>query len=782
MSDNTFNNPLLGVTVGSCLQSLQDGFTASAITGNITQMIPQVESNAFMTGTSSHIYSSSMNRGTLGISGSYGLSAVSQINSSLYGYMGNASAKDGTETRIDYNVIMQCGVEYIDFDQLLPSDFIASLKMAQKNSALTALLAYKALLDPKLSDDDRVQKLTEWTAAREQFFEIAGHGVVVGILWGAVGSISLSITQSSTSSNWQYGGQANFSYVGLALTASVAATYDGSSSAAGSDVSIQILRYYSGSIISNDIESWYSNLAKEATDKLLNSTVVDSPSFPQGPLEPPSIPAFTKPEQDNNLKENIEGLKSLHDLDRMSKDAQFQTESKTRQDLSRADFDKEVNPETKADVTKLTELAEEVHSNSLGLPEEFFEFALNQERNYVEMVSMVDSSSSSTQASSIDYSQYVPLGVWIANWSDLLPWLSTAALNSIPSVDETKNLLYFQVVIQDFDALRKIYYQAHYCNLSLDDIDFLSIADSYSNQLAQLSTSTFKSNNEMRINIQNAIRGLSDKARAIYKRWNEISFLRGCELGLGIVFDEKYSLSFEHSLSQEYFEEIYVPLAGTFKRPFVLEPDTIFIFKNTDFDSAVGNYSAFSQLMKCVPLVHPSGKIYLLGPGIGGNIAAMHSSVQGSPGVNIGGTNPYILFSSNGNVREFTGFDAQGKAILGKERNDFALLEFEPDSTNNILKNTDAKIKAYPIPFAAAKGISWKGESISRNIASFEDLNDKLLHFHDLLKDLSAWTFSSSSWDQDWTGSTSYALEKIKTQYVGIVPESGNIFAKEHNE
>ena len=135
--------------------------------------------------------------------------------------------------------------------------------------------------------------------------------------------------------------------------------------------------------------------------------------------------------------------------------------------------------------------------------------------------------------------QYTPLGVWIANWSDLFPWLSIASLNSIDSTQESEDLLRFRTVIQDFDALRKIYYYAHDVGLKVGDLDFLSIADSFSSQMAKLAESTTVSMKELK----NAIARLSDNARAIYKKWVEVGFLRDCELGLGFVYDNDWTLS-----------------------------------------------------------------------------------------------------------------------------------------------------------------------------------------------------------------------------------------------
>lgn len=225
MSVNDINNPLYDVTVGSTVNNLQDGFSASVVVQPVTKMIAQTQSRAVMTGKSSFVYSNTMNRGSLGISGSYGLSAISQISASAFGYVGQAKADDGRETRVDYHVILQAGVEYINFNELKPADLMASLAGSCKDPASEALDKYNALLKPNLTESKRLSALQDWMKARAKFFEAAGNGVVVGVLWGAIGSVSLTMKQKSGSTAWQYGAKGNFSYAGIGASVSVEATY-----------------------------------------------------------------------------------------------------------------------------------------------------------------------------------------------------------------------------------------------------------------------------------------------------------------------------------------------------------------------------------------------------------------------------------------------------------------------------------------------------------------------------------------------------------------------------
>lgn len=781
MSVNDINNPLYDVTVGSTVNNLQDGFSASVVVQPVTKMIAQTQSRAVMTGKSSFVYSNTMNRGSLGISGSYGLSAISQISASAFGYVGQAKADDGRETRVDYHVILQAGVEYINFNELKPADLMASLAGSCKDPASEALDKYNALLKPNLTESKRLSALQDWMKARAKFFEAAGNGVVVGVLWGAIGSVSLTMKQKSGSTAWQYGAKGNFSYAGIGASVSVEATYDGSSESGKGDVSVDVSKYYSGSAIADEVNTWYSDFAGKGFDQLANVQVIASPNFPQEKLDPPSIPSFIQPTPDPKITARLENLKNLQELNQLEKDAKFEEEKIKNPQLTRDEFDKMVAEN--ADIENLNELSSKVRNNSIGLPEELFDFAFSTHNSLAGVSNNSEDSVDEPLIEAIGSNflelaetttnpndgQYTPLGVWIVNWSDLFPWLSTAALNSIDSTQKAEELLLFRTVIQDFDSLRKIYYYAHDGGLKVGDLDFSSISDSFSQQMARLATSTTFSMTELK----NAIAGLSDNAKAIYKKWVEVEFLRDCELGLGIIYDNDWTLSFEgRPLKDDSWG------AGS----------DLFVnyFQKIDFNPSTRNYSAFAESMKCMPILFPSGKISVFGAYIAkqNRIGIMTMNSVGmftykDSDKHIQEDNLAVQFSSEGAGDLWT-LVGEGSSYVD------IYAEFTPNKQEKTLESEGSpnpaeskKIKAYPIPFRAAQGVQeWKGQSLSTNIGSFTDLQDQLDHFSELLKNQKTWSFSSENFPVDWKGSDYYALRKIRTQYVGIEPESGNVFPK----
>ena len=73
--------------------------------------------------------------------------------------------------------------------------------------------------------------LARWIDACAKFEHHAGKGVVVGVLWGAYGSVVLNMTSTADVHKWEYGGEANFQFSGLAGSLAVEASYGGENSA-----------------------------------------------------------------------------------------------------------------------------------------------------------------------------------------------------------------------------------------------------------------------------------------------------------------------------------------------------------------------------------------------------------------------------------------------------------------------------------------------------------------------------------------------------------------------
>src|SRR3546814_590373 len=105
MSNSEINNPLYGVTIGATTYALAGKFSSSVVKDPISLMISQEESQKYMSGESSYIFSEKMNQGSFGMSGAYGVSGVSLLKSSLSAYVGKSSAASSKSVSVHYNAI-----------------------------------------------------------------------------------------------------------------------------------------------------------------------------------------------------------------------------------------------------------------------------------------------------------------------------------------------------------------------------------------------------------------------------------------------------------------------------------------------------------------------------------------------------------------------------------------------------------------------------------------------------------------------------------------------------
>nr|WED68513.1 hypothetical protein PJ912_22810 [Pectobacterium colocasium] len=237
-NSKSFNNPLIGVRIGSTISGNEGRFSPSIIIENITRMIPEKEVVKSMTGKSLYVYTDELNQGSLGVAGGYGVSGVSKLTSSLSTYVGNATASSSKSINVNYNVTMLSGMEYIDFDDLKAEDIINSLKSGPKHLALDVLNKFNAVRGQlggvksipdyvKNSQSDSADVLMlEWVNSLQKFVKQYGDGVVVGVIWGGLGTVSMSMSSSEEMSDWKYGGNADFSYSDVGTAVSVKATYE----------------------------------------------------------------------------------------------------------------------------------------------------------------------------------------------------------------------------------------------------------------------------------------------------------------------------------------------------------------------------------------------------------------------------------------------------------------------------------------------------------------------------------------------------------------------------
>lgn len=730
-SSNGTINPFYAVEIGSIVKSDTGRFLTSVIKGDITKMVPDKEVKQTMTGGSSYVYTDRLNQGSVGVSGSYGISGLSSINAGLSVYAGNSAAELTKKVAINYNVQMLSGVEYINFNDLKAEDLINSLQANPKQMALQALDNYNALMKKLGSDNlltimqapaehpEIVSLVNAWVKSVQLFFQKHGDGMVVGVVWGGMGTVSLEMISSSGESSWKYGTKGNFTYSGVGKAITVEAAYDGSNSRRESNVNVTTSSWSSGGCVQQQINAWSQVVEGKAFSDISSISLLEKAPPVSSVANAPKIPEFKTPEKDAKVTEKVNEIKNLTNLDALAKTSAFEEAKKKDKDLTLEEFLK--RSEKKADPKPVDDLKKEVANNNLDVlkkNEAPKTLALDNELRVMRPSAAAAATTEKIQLGKKD-DNYTVLGVWISNWPDLFPWMATGYLNAIDDLSSTQELLKKQSMIQDFLSLGKTYYMLDASGISASSFKmspFNQIAASFSQQAGYI-----RDNFDDESVIENAYDQLSTDAQKIYTKWNEIKFLRSAELGLGVLYQGQKSIA--NDIVKTEFNAGY----------------TNVWYKTEDCSFLPNNYSAFSRFLKVLPFLTPSGDIYAFGP------------------------SQMVLNQINSDGAKFS-------------KNPLIAAKFEVDMEKRVLKKGD--IVLYPVKFSAAKDISstWEGQSISTNIASIKNINEHLDNAVKKMKDLNVYSFSSSSWQPDWTPEDYYSINSIKKQYIGIVDELHNVF------
>lgn len=725
MFNSEIENPLYAVTIGSHIKSYDNNFKPSVIDSNISSMISQVEKHDRMSGTSSYVYSDRMNQGSFGISGSYGVSGVSKFEASASAYVGNAAANSSKSVEVTYSALSVCGVEYVDFEKLTVPQFLSGLKKGCRQSALGALDCYNAVnkecndLDVSLSDaltSDKNQYptihdlLQKWVKASDEFCRDYGDGLVVGIAWGAMGGVHFKMTATDEDNSWKYGGQANFSYAGLDKSVSLQAIYDGSKSDQEANVTATCTSFVSGNALSDQVQKWFTKFSETALQQLNDVHVlVEAPDM-NITSGAPKIPEFVTPKPSDDVTNKVGSLKNLDDLHIYAKAKAYEEAKAKNSELTFEEFLKQ--SEKESNLSGLEKAKEQVKENNINTLDNIE--SLNQNEILIKKTEVMDTAEIKRPIKG-NSDDHIPLGVWIAHWSNLIPWLAQGYCNSIEDLDTSESIK-ARVMLQDFQTLSRIYHIAHASGIeyikrkdrSLPLVKTAALADNFDHVAALMQDGK---------TLSEAYHSLSDPAALIYQYWNENTFLRNAELGLGFVRNHKSILS---------------PTSGGNDNRTVYKLETI------AFNGR--NYDAFSQAYKVLPLPTPDREIWAFGPEKG-------------------------LLSS--------AYDTE--AVFSKSGGLVKAMNFTPDQESKTLHSKDGKTTLYPIRFNAAAGIeNWKGMSSSTNIGADHGLEKSLQHLEEGLRELSAWTYSSANWPENWDDKAAYHQTKIKKQYVGLIEEPKN--------
>jgi len=714
----------------------------SVIDGSITKTIVQSQEWKSMSGNSNYAYTKEMNQGSLGVSGSYGLSGLSTVDAAVSAYVGHSSATSGKSVQLNYEVKVLGGIQHIDFDNLTAATLCAALADTPRQMLEDALEKYNALntaLEPLIASDKTLLNVLgdpatypeesrlydEWSQAVSDFNRSYGDAIVIGVAWGGIGTVSMDIKTKSDDSSWKYGGEAEFSYAGPAASVAVSAAYDGSQSKGKADVTVICTSFASGSCVKTQTDAWFNEVDGKAFSELADVNVLDKAPDMTLAAKPPKVPAFVKPKPDSTLVSKLGEIKDLKGLKAYAQASAYDkavaaAKKAGKEPPALSDFLK--NTENPADAGGVARLAESVEGNDVNAlsPDNDNDGPPPPGGSHAGRAMAVDAqpmlAPAAARAEEDDaFSDYVPLGVWVASWADLFPWLATGYLNSVTDTKQADSSIRYRVLIQDFLALSKLYYIADSCKFSFPNvskIDFKKIADSFAGSCATLQQSGPPA-------IQDVLKGLSKDAMAIYKKWNENYFLRGCELGLAVLDNSGYSPKIP--ISQEL-------IADGSKCAFDPETRT--------------PYSEFANCYKLLPLILPDGTILAIGP-------------DQSLLVDYDEDSDKFIFSHGptGNPLGFTANAAEKTLHFDGFEDEFTL----------------TLIRMYPVPFSAANGIEWRGQAFSTNVAADNGLRSQLSQIKDNLGELPAWSFSSEAWSPAWTGGRGYSTRGVRKRYVGLV-------------
>jgi len=746
-NNNTENNPLFGLKIGSTIDASTGKFGASVINNkNITQTQVGVDTKSSLSGESAYVYADQLNQASLSVSGSYGVSGISQVSASVSAYTGHASASSSLTTKITGNVQLIYGTEYINFNNLTPADLLSSLDQAphdaavdalDKFNALTQLLERRNLLDV-YNNADIQTAVKSWYNAVESFLGGYGFGdgVVVGVTWGGMGTVTLEMSNKASAQQWKYGGSGSFSYAGTGAAVSVQAAYNGSQDAKQSDMNFSFADWSLGRCIEKQVTDWKSALTAAATNKLFEIKLLDNiPNVTESAIAT-TLPEFVKPPANESLTKKITEIKSLEGLEAFAMASAYEKAKKEDKDLSLADFMEKARQ--KANTVQAQQLATNVSNNNINVLEP------TPPQPHTRTAYKEDSIEKTDSVTEQDPAQFIPLGVWIANWTDIFPWLATGILNDILQTDSAMSILKKQCMVQDMLTLSKVYRLLAVNNYKHSDFGvstpFDQIADSFAQQIKYL-----KDAFEEEDAIQNAFNQLGIDAKAIYNKWNQTQFLRNAELGLGILMNiNNTSTPIYHSVTQNHFVTNIYPSSSEHPQRFSY---SMFYTGACSFlPNTKTPYNAFSSFYKVYPVVMPNGDIHAFGPN---NMLLEEKWFGGGP---------------LGTACYFSG--DPGRAM-----------KFQVNQDGKTLISNDHYVELFPIPFSAARGIEWKGESVSTNLSSFKSLKDKLNALANKLKNLNAYSFSSDTWKgKNWKPSDAYRMKSFKTQYMGIVDKTTDIF------
>ena len=777
---NAIENPFAQVSIGSTVSEDGATMTAPVLIEGLTAYSAQISGQTHMSGSSAYLQGENMNQGSFGVTGSYGVSGVSQYSASVSGYVGNVSAHQSHSTSLSINLIMTAGVEYVDFSNLSVTELVAGLKKNEGMRLEKALECFHAMQsDLRNAEGDKAPDpalVENWIAACDAFYAACGTGVVVGVLWGAYGAVTMEFSFAGQETAWTYGGSGKFTYAGTGASVAVSAAYGGSQSSIASNATAQVSGYYNGEALRKEITDWTKELTKTATsglDKLGDQKIARNDSLIQ---DAPDIklPSPVTPPAKDGVAKMIKDVKDMKGLETFAAAAAF---DKYRANGGTDDLDTFLKNRKTAE-NNIEGIAEgplpagDDDSTDTNPPEGG---GMLQARRQM-LGAAPEAPAGKTHNLS---AHYQPMGLWIANWADIFPWLVTGYDNSVPIGAPATNRIRLRTFIQDCRSLERIYHRVFTSGAKMPDVDFRGIAEGFAHA-GGLATGLMKDTTDAELagKIAGILRGLGVANREIYNVWRKTPLLRDCELGVGIVTTEIDTPTVQLG-TLTGINELKNQQLGNIV-------DGMLIYDKTEFDLPNPEASAhsFAHAVKASPVILPTGEIVMFATNgdqqtsgficrfqhpfskMAHVVAAdallksyidpvtFDSTVE--DGLKLAAGRSPVVFQVRGNR-----FRALGITSPGLDPND-------------VLNGSYCFYNAIPIPFSAAENIpDWVYGASTTGTGNMQDQLDAL---RARLKVLPPWSLDSDNWKGIEFDEHSITPKTLRKTYIGLIKPKDNIF------
>lgn len=811
MPENAISNPFAMVSVGSTVDAGSGKFSRSVLEAPITVVTPSSAKRMSLSGSSEYIYDDNMNQGSLSVAGSYGVDGVSKYSGSVSAYVGRTHSAGSNVLSITGNIVKCGGLERIDFDSLKMHELIAALKPNTRAHLMEVLDAYETAAlsreEDSLTQEQKDAAMRNWARASDGFRKANGTGIVIGVLWGGWGSVTLSLETSNEETRWKGGGQGNFTYTGTGAAVSVSAAFGHSEDHKNANAKASVSSAQNGDCVGPYVDAWYSKLSELAIKGISELEKADFTTDAKldGGVPQPEVPALRKPEKKKSdaIADRISDIKDLKSLEAFA---------------HASAYDKYKERGGKKDLKTFLAAAKE--GNKVGIPtkatspRKTIKDDPGQYDGIADLFSEDDGDGSSSGRSGAAGAvgavglagiamaraksgtgpdeekkaadvpavnpgmgkKYEPMGLWVTPWSALFPWLVTGHDNRVPKSASPTSYIQFKTMHQDMMSLLMLYRRLDAEKLKVVNFDgnkttpsrtfsFAALAESFAQAVGECDSFVEEHADKLGKpegrdltlkQIKDTLGNLTTDAENVYKLYDSTDLFRNCELGGGLLIRDDRFAKLGDSIT-------VFPKRATSARP----TREIIAAEPCFFEGLKGksNFSAFRTFSKFWPVPLPDGRIVMYGSAVTRDLTF---AVTGALLTHHDKLPHGLTWLDELRADAKSDEHRAGDPVFFNLNEDFKCI-----SAQGTHHGKERLFDVFPIPYGAAHNqTDWRGCSLATGMGGLPGQLDAIKT--DLMKQ-TAWSFDHGGWEDVDLESYRYELTTVTKTYVGLVDPKDNV-------